>query len=451
MRGKITKRLVDAMRPGPRDLYVWDQPLPGFGLKVTPKGRKVYVVQYRMGGRGFTLRRYTIGPHGVYTPEEARERARKVRQTVCDGIDPMLLKKQERLNTVEKLIQGFIQSRRRKGRRSADEIQRVLEREIGKAWRGRSVASITKPDIHHVLDAIMDRGSSVIANRTLAHLKTMFNWAKSRGIIMNSPADNIEKPGEEVARERAPDAFELAEIWQAAAKLEWPVEPAVKLLILTGQRREEVGQMRWSELKLSEGVWTLPAARTKNGQAHDIHLSPLALKVIETITATEDCDLVFSTNGKTPISGWSKAKRRLEEEIAAARQARARMRGEDADKVKPMPEWRIHDLRRSVATGLSNLGVAPIVADRILNHVPKKHKGQVMFVYNRAEYAKERRAAMELWASHIEHVTRESFRSERLGLTKGAALDLDFQPPTASAPSKPGCDSEGTRTRVSRG
>ena len=408
MRGKITKRLVDAMRPGPRDIYVWDQTLPGFGLKITPKGKKVYVVQYRLGGRGFTLRRYTIGPHGVFTQEEARERARKVRQTVCDGIDPMLLKKQERLNTVEKLIQGFIQSRRRKGRRSADEIQRVLEREIGKAWRGRSVAAITKPDIHHVLDEIMDRGSSVIANRTLAHLKTMFNWAKSRGIITQSPADNIEKPGEEVARERAPDDSELAEIWRATAKLEWPFEPAVKLLILTGQRREEVGQMRWTELNLSEGVWTLPPARTKNGQPHDIHLSPLALDVIETITPIEDCDLVFSTNGETSISGWSKAKRRLDEEIAAARRARARERGQDADKVKAMPEWRIHDLRRSVATGLSNLGVAPIVADRILNHVPKKQKGQVMFVYNRAEYVRERREALELWARHIQQITRIS-------------------------------------------
>ena len=404
MRGKITKRLVDTMRPGPRDIYVWDQTLPGFGLKITPKGKKVYVVQYRMGGRGFTLRRYTIGPHGVFTPEEARERARKVRQTVCDGIDPMLLKKQERLNTIEKLIQGFIQSRRRKGRRSADEIQRVLEREIGKTWRGRPVASITKPDIHHVLDAIMDRGSSVIANRTLAHLKTMFNWAKSRGIITQSPADNIEKPGEEVARERAPDDTELAEIWHAARKLEWPFEPAIKLLILTGQRREEVGQMRWSELKLSQGIWTLPATRTKNGQPHNIHLSPLALNVIGTVTPIDDCDLVFSTNGKTAISGWSKAKRRVDEEIAAARRAQARAHGEDADKVKPMPEWRIHDLRRSVATGLSNLGVPPIVADRILNHVPKKQKGQIMFVYNRAEYAKERKQAMDLWGRHLEQI-----------------------------------------------
>ena len=317
----------------------------------------------------------------------------------------MLLKKQERLNTVEKLIRGFIQSRRRKGRRSADEIQRVLEREIGKAWRGRPVASITKPDIHHVLDAIMDRGSSVIANRTLAHLKTMFNWAKSRGIIMQSPADNIEKPGEEIARERAPDDSELAEIWHAAAKLEWPFEPAVKLLILTGQRREEVGQMRWTELKLSEGIWTLPATRTKNGQPHDIHLSPPAITIIRTLRPMGDCDLVFTTNGETPISGWSKAKRRLDEEIAAARRTRAREHGDNADTVKNMPEWRIHDLRRSVATGLSNLGVAPIVADRILNHVPRKQKGQVMFVYNRAEYTRERREALELWARHLQQIT----------------------------------------------
>jgi integrase len=408
MRGKITKRLIDALTPGSRDIYVWDQTLHGFGLEVTRKGKKVYVAQYRMGGRGFTCRRYTIGPHGVFTPEEARDRARRILQNVRDGLDPMQLRRQEKLNTIEKLIQRFVQSRRRKGRRSADDIERVLEREVGKAWRTRSVASITKPDIHHVLDTIMARGSPVNANRTLAYLKTMFNWAKSRGIITHSPADNIEKPGEEVARERAPDDSELAEIWRAAAKLEWPFEPAIKLLILTGQRREEVAQMRWSELKLPEGVWTLPPNRTKNGQPHDIHLSPLAVDVIETITPIEDCDLVFSTNGETSISGWSKAKRRLDEEIAAARRAKARERGEDADKIKSMPEWRIHDLRRSVATGMSNLGVAPIVADRILNHVPKKQKGQVMFVYNRAEYTRERREALEIWARHLQQVTRLS-------------------------------------------
>jgi integrase len=259
----------------------------------------------------------------------------------------------------------------------------------------------------------------------------MFNWAKSRGIISQSPVDNIEKPGEEVARERAPDDTELAEIWHAAAKLDWPFEPALKLLILTGQRREEVGQMRWSELKLSEKVWTLPATRTKNGQPHDIHLSPLALRVIETITPIEDCNLVFSTNRETPISGWSKAKRRLDEEIAAARRAKARERGEDADKVKVMPEWRVHDLRRSVATGLSNLGVAPIVADRILNHVPKKQKGQVMFVYNRAEYVRERREALELWARHIQQVTRISDNSNSPAAARSTVLDVDAIPNAA--------------------
>jgi integrase len=407
MRGKITKRVIDTLVPGSRDLFLWDRDLAGFGLKCTPTGKKVYIVQYRMGGRGFPTRRYKIGAHGPFTPEEARERARKVLQGVRDGLDPMQAKRAQKHNTIEKLIEGFIESRRTKGRRSAEEIKRVLDREIGKAWRARSVASITKADIHHVLDAIVARGSPVIANRTLAHIKTMFNWAKSRGIVAQSPADNIEKPGDESSRERTPDNAELAEIWQAAAKLDWPFEPAIKLLILTGQRREEVAQMRWSELKLAERVWALPASRTKNRQPHDIHLSSLALKIIRAVTPIEDCDLVFSTNGETAISGWSRAKRRLDEEIGAARRAKARDLGRDASKVGQMPDWRIHDLRRSIATGLANLGVAPIVADRILNHVPRKQKGQVMFVYNRAAYAGERREALELWGKHLERITQE--------------------------------------------
>lgn len=408
MRGKITKRVIDTLMPASKDLFLWDQDLAGFGLKCTPKGNKVYIVQHRMGGRGYPTRRYKIGAHGPFTPDEARERARKVLQSVRDGLDPMQAKRAQRHDTIDKLVQGFIESRRTKGRRSADEIKRVLDREIGKAWRARSVASITRADIHHVLDAIVARGSPIIANRTLAHIKTMFNWAKSRGIISQSPADSIEKPGEESSRERTPDDSELAEIWRAAAKLDWPFEPAIKLLILTGQRREEVAQMRWSELKLVEGIWTLPATRTKNRQPHDIHLSPLALRIVEAVSSIEDCDLVFSTNGETPISGWSKAKRRLDEEVAAARRTSARELGRDAGKAKQMPDWRIHDLRRSVATGLANLGVAPVVADRILNHVPRKQKGQVMFVYNRAQYSRERRGAMDLWGEHIERITRGS-------------------------------------------
>ena len=433
MRGKITKRVIDTLMPASKDLFLWDQDLAGFGLKCTPKGNKIYIVQYRMGGRGFPTRRYKIGAHGPFTPDEARERARRVLQSIRDGLDPMQAKRAQKHNTVEKLIEGFIESRRTKGRRSADEIKRVLDREIGKAWRARSVASITKADIHHVLDAIVARGSPIIANRTLAHIKTMFNWAKSRGIVAQSPADNIEKPGEESSRERTPDDSELAEIWRATAKLDWPFEPAIKLLILTGQRREEVAQMRWSELKLAEGIWTLPATRTKNRQPHDIHLSSLALKVIRTVSPMEDCDLVFSTNGETAISGWSKAKRRLDEEIGATRRAGARELGRDASKVGQMPDWRIHDLRRSIATGLANLGVAPIVADRILNHVPRKQKGQVMFVYNRAEYARERRRALELWGEHIERITY-GFRDAEIRIfhpTNGAEVSGSAMPNAA--------------------
>jgi hypothetical protein len=164
----------------------------------------------------------------------------------------------------------------------------------------------------------------------------------------------------------------------------------------------------------------------------------LWLFVIEPITLTEDCDLVFTTNGETPISGWSKAKRRLDEEIAAARRTRARARGDDADKVMPMPEWRIHDLRRSVATGLSNLGVAPVVADRILNHVPMKQKGQVMFVYNRAGYLKERREAMELRGGHIERVIRNAHSSEsRIPESARAAMLNPATTPNAADDNSP--------------
>jgi hypothetical protein len=198
MSGKICKRVINSLKPGSDALFLWDSELRGFGFKVTPEGKRVYVVQYRMGGRGFVSRRYTIGPHGLFTPDEARERARKILQNVHDGIDPMLLKRAQQVETIEKLVEAFIENRKHRGRKSVGQIKRVLEKDL-KSWRGRAVASITKSDVHQLLDGIIGRGSPVLANRALTHLTTMFGWARSRGYIVQSPAEGIEKPTEEIA------------------------------------------------------------------------------------------------------------------------------------------------------------------------------------------------------------------------------------------------------------
>jgi integrase len=402
MRGKINKRSVDALRPRAKEYLLWDSELRGFGVKVTPEGRKVYLIQYRMGGRGFPTRRFTLGTHGHLTPDAARTAAENRLHDVRHGVDPMAEKKAAKSDTVDQLIKDFVKSRKVKGQRSIDETERLLNREVLSKWKGRPVGSITRGDVNNLIDDISGRGASTMANRTLSHLKTMFNWAADRGTIKDSPCKGIDAPHQEVSRERTHTTSELMEIWKAADAMGYPFGPAIKLLILTGQRREEVAGMRRGELDLEACIWTLPGHRTKNGKAHDIHLSALAVEVIKSIPEKKGVDLVFSTTGETPISGWGRAKATIDAKIYNARQEAATKAGSDAQ-AAPMDHWTFHDLRRTFATGLNNLHVLPHVADRILNHVSKK-KGGVMAVYNRAEYGTERKAAMTLWAEHMQRL-----------------------------------------------
>jgi integrase len=403
----ITKTLVDREKPEEEDRFIWDDELPGFGLKITPAGRKAYVFQYRMeSGRGAPSRRYTIGKHGEpWTPSTARIEAGKLADRVKAGDDPMEQKKIRRQNTVEGLIANFMASRRQRGLKSADQIERILKKHIPASWKRRAATSITPEDVQKLVDAIADQHVTQ-ACRVASYLKTMFRWALTRGVPV-SPAEGVQKPGKERSRTRTPTVSELAEIWRGAGTLGYPFGPAIKTLILTGQRRNEVAGMGWSEVErtlqgnLEAAVWTIPAFRAKNGEEHIVHLTPFALDVFTQCPMVQDQDLIFSTTGKTKISGWGKIKKRLDKAVHDARQQAAKAAGQDPDKVQPMPHWVLHDLRRSLATGLSDRGVPPHVADRILNHTSRT-KGGVAAVYNKAQYANERREALRLWSDTIE-------------------------------------------------
>jgi integrase len=192
-------------------------------------------------------------------------------------------------------------------------------------------------------------------------------------------------------------ADELAEVWAAAATLGYPWGPFFRLAILTLQRREEVAGMRWSEIDFDRRLWTIPGIRLKNGKPHDVHLSEAAIAILRDVPQTEGCDFVLSTTGKTPVSGFSKAKATLD---AAITRARAEAAPKAKRKPAPMSEWRTHDLRRSGVSMLARLGVDSIVADKLLAHQPAKLLG-VAAVYQRHDFARERAAALDAWAAHI--------------------------------------------------
>ena len=394
---RLTKSAIDALSTSKSDVVYWDAGCPGFGLKVTPKGRKVFIVLYRTGGAGSKLRKYTIGPYGRVTLHQARVAAQKVFAAKLEGRDPAAEKRERKRRVVadrlEDLLETFV-SQRLSQNRSGGEIARLLRREVGKPWAGKSIHEISKRDVVEVISAIEQRGAPIAANKTLKSLRTFLRWCVGRAVLDQSPAEGVPLPAKEVARDRVLDDQELAHVILAARKMGGPYGGIVELLALAGQRREEVAGLTWQELDLQQRIWTIPKSRTKNGKAHVVHLSDQAVGVLK--RADQNGPLVFSLLGTKPFQEFSRAKSLL-------------------DELSGVSEWRLHDLRRTCVSGMARLGVAPHVADKILNHQAGTISG-VAAVYQRHEFIAERRAAMDLWGAHIGELLAERTHERHVDL-----------------------------------
>jgi integrase len=391
---KLTKSAIDALPTPKSDVVYWDAAFPGFGVKVTPKGRKVFVVLYRTGGAGSKLRKYTIGPYGRVTLHQARVAAQKVFAAKLEGRDPAAEKREAKrrimADRVEDLLEAFI-AQRLSQNRSAAEISRLLRREVGKPWSGRSIHEIGKRDVVEVISAIEQRGAPAAANKTLKSIKTFLRWCLGRAILDQSPAEGVPLPAKEVARDRVLDDDELARVILAARQIGGPYGGIVEFLALTGQRREEVACLTWQELDLARRVWTIPKSRTKNAKGHVVHLSDQSVALLK--RANRQGPLVFSLLGTRPFQEFSQAKRRL-------------------DQLSGVTSWRLHDLRRTCVSGMARLAVAPHVADKILNHQSGTISG-VAAVYQRHEFLAERRQALDLWGAHVRQVLDGGLNGEQ--------------------------------------
>jgi integrase len=394
---RLTKSAVDALPTSKSDVVYWDAGYPGFGVKVTPKARKVFIVLYRTAGAGSKLRKYTIGPYGRVTLHQARVAAQKVFAARLEGRDPAAEKRAARqrivADRVEDLLETFIVQRLSQNR-SGGEIARLLRREVGKTWAGRSIHEISKRDVVEVVTAIEQRGAPVAANKTLKSIRTFLRWCVGRAVLDQSPAEGVPLPAKEVARDRVLDDEELARVILAARQIGGPYGGIVEFLALTGQRREEVARLQWEELDLALRVWTIPKSRTKNAKAHVVHLSEQSLAVLK--RADRNSPLVFSLLGTRPFQEFSRAKREL-------------------DQLSGVIGWRLHDLRRTCVSGMARLGVAPHVADKILNHQAGTISG-VAAVYQRHEFLAERRAALDLWGAHVGRVLTGISQEHRIAL-----------------------------------
>ena len=259
--------------------------------------------------------------------------------------------------------------------------------------------ALTKADAVRVLDGLAKAGKHAMAGRTMAYARACYGWAVKRDRVANNPFQGLPIPASVASRDRVLSDEEAGAIYAAAGTMGYPFGPLIRLLLLTAQRREEVAGMRWDEVSDDMTVWTLPAGRAKNGREHVVHLSDEARAVLAECPRQAGTDLVFTTTGVTPVSGFSKAVERLTVLAERERIERAAQPGKAAP--RPMAEWRLHDFRRACVTWLAGAGFNPAVADKLLNHVAAGGLSDVVRVYQRNAFLPERKAALQAWGRHV--------------------------------------------------
>jgi integrase len=384
---RLTNRSVEAMKPGSVRQEIPDSFLPGLYLIQQPSGAKGWAVRYRHQG---VPRKHTLGSYPALGLKDARELAAKALRSVAEGRDPGREKIQARAakaDSVDRIVEEFLERhvRRSNRPRTAEETERLLRQHVLPRWRGRMVHDITRRDVLDILDRVVDGGAPIAANRVLAAVRKFFNWCVARDILAASPCAGVKPPTAERSRDRVLTDDELRLVWAAAEKLGGTFGPLVKLLALTGQRRDEVARIKFEEINFYARLWTLPPARTKNNQPHEVPLSKPALAVLQRLPRTVESPFVLTTNGgASPASGYSKNKRRLDALLPA-----------------DMPSWRLHDLRRTAASGMARLGVNLPVIEKVLNHASGSFAG-IVGVYQRHSFADEKRHALEAWGNFVE-------------------------------------------------
>jgi integrase len=398
---RITKASIDAAQPGEKDRLLWDDRLSGFGCKVTPKGSKVFVYQYRLGGRGSPARRYTIGKYGPITAEQARREAEMLALKVAQGVDPQSVKVEKARIAVDLAFSAYVDQFHgnyltKAWPASEHDAVGLLRRYAVPVLGNKPLPDITRKDITGVLAGARDKVAT--ASLLFATLRRMMRWAVNQGDLERSPMEGMDAPAKAPSRDRVLSDDELSLIWRASFNLGYPFGQIIRLLIVTGARREEVTSLDWAELAQGDAIWTLPPSRSKNGVAARQPLSSLAAAELDALAAPRGewpkDGLLFTTTGITPCSGHSKAKARLDGEVA-------RLAAEEG--IPPPAPWRVHDLRRTLATGLQRLGVRFEVTEAVLNHVSGSKSG-VAGIYQRHDWADEKRAALQAWADHVERM-----------------------------------------------
>lgn len=389
---RITSTVVERSKaPASGRIEYWDDLLPGFVLRITASNVRTYGVMTRVHGRRI---RITLGKHPLLSLKDARQKAREALEKASNGEDPRQSNHSPDQAGFESVAGLFL--KRYAGPKvresTAKEYARLLDREVIPVWRDRDIQTIRKADVIMLVEGIVDRGAPYVANRTLAVIRKLFRWAVQRDLLEVSPASDVAAPHGEEQRDRVLDSDELRAVWEATGTLTPAYRDYMRTLILTGQRSGEVRTMKWRDVDLDGALWCIPAAANKPGRVHTVPLTPAVVEILKGIP-DQGSEYVFTINGKKPVNGLSKVKATIEETMAAA--ARGEAAGQST--MPPMNNWRLHDLRRSAATGMARCGVSRIVITRVLNHADTG----VTAIYERHTYDHEKRGALTAWADHV--------------------------------------------------
>lgn len=380
----LTDLAVRKARPAEKRYDLYDAALRGFGLRVSTSGAKTWFAMRRVNGR---MVRHSLGRYPEYSLAEARIAAGAALKKMTEGEHP----RADKAAMFEAVFEDWLTRDQGKNRSVAD-VRNAMTKHALPVFSGTPIDGIRKQHVLRLIDRIVDSGSPVQANRVLAYLRRLFNWCVERDLIVDNPAAGIKAPSKEVSRERVLSIDELKDLLAAAERIGYPWGPMVEILIYTGQRLEEVAQATWDELDLDRWVWALSGSRTKNGRPHIVHLSRLTTSTIQGLPKIDGQPWLFSTSGRGPVKGFSKAKAKL-------------------DKESGVSGWTFHDLRRTFATFTTDrLDINPVVIDKILNHASGAVKG-VAAVYQRGEYIDQRKTAMDSWA---EFLSSKQFQQARV-------------------------------------
>jgi integrase len=385
---KLTAQEIARHRPphGKSDYIVFDEDLPGFGLRYRD-GRRSWVYQYAFGsGETRVNRRMSYGTFPDLPPAKARSIAADLAAKVRLGQDPAADKKVNRAdarNSFGKLVDRYLAFKKTELRdRSYGEIERYLD-DYAKPLHGLPAPAVDLRRIADFLDTVAKEHGAVSANRARTSLSAMFAWAMRKALHNQNPVIHTEARKER-SRHRVLSDAEIGTVWNSLPDNDYG--NIIKLLTLTGQRASEIGGLRWSEIDFDRELISLAAERTKNARPHEIPMSEPVRKILKARSRSENRDLIFGS-GEGGFSGWGKSKDRLDQAIA--------------DKLgKPLPDWVVHDLRRTAATRMADLGELPHVIEAVLNHVSGQRAG-IAGIYNRAPYKAEKAQALEKWATHI--------------------------------------------------